>query len=319
MTKCTDFRRSVHSAVRIQLLLVLGSVAALAVILSGCERGSSSVQDEREPAPSAASSSKNPSDESGDKLDPDLLYKLPLGERCDHPLACELGLACSPEGRCVDCVTPRGCYRGFDLSRCVNYECVDIPCSDHDDCARGAFCVSGVCQGCVGDYDCTEFNECRDGLCQTPEGCVFIPDPPQRLECGRCSQNECVTERSVRLCEDGQFTDEVPCADLERAQCLHGQCGVVCNRDKRACVGNEVHTCGLPSDESFVEDCGEEICERGECLPKFCDPGSVVCVGTSNIGTCNSTGTAVSGDTEPCRLGWCKDGVCRPLEPAQSK
>ena len=314
VSKRTDSRRSTHAGVRFQMFLVLGVVATIVV---GCDRKSaSSGQGVDEEGPGREGGSESPSSESGDKLDPDLLYKLPLGERCDHPLACELGLACSPEGRCVECVTPRGCTGGSDYALCENYECVDIPCRSREDCERG-FCVEGACRSCAADYHCPEFYECRDWFCQTPEGCVF-PPPGDRLECGTCSQHECVTERSVRLCKDGQFTDETPCTDLERAQCLHGQCGIVCNRDKRACVGNEVHTCGLPSDESFVEDCGEEICVRGKCYPKTCEPGTAACLSAASVGTCNESGTGVTGEFTHCGMGWCKDGVCLPLEPAQS-
>ncbi len=198
--------------------------------------------------------------------------------------ACREGDVCSVDGQICD---PELGY------------CIDPECADDGDCAGGFVCDTGacvpidpvVCDAGTSRCDGSDLIECnRDGTRETTttcgEGTLCIDDGEGDAECAA-----------------------VVCAPNE-VGCLDEQTAYVCN-------GSGVEQLELPCDAG-------DYCIEGVCLPRVCEPDTVVCEGNALV-TCDETGgsrqvtpcaelelCAGSAAGCVCASGECTPRVCRP-------
>jgi hypothetical protein len=112
--------------------------------------------------------------------------------------------------------------------------------------------------------------------------------------------------------------DNDPCP-TDSACIGEGEClARVCERGETRCN---------PDDPAQVQICdgtmtgwvlsmvcpGESICEYGVCVPRSCEPGSVLCTSDGKMRVCNEAGTGY-GDPEDCETGMvCDTDACVPV------
>ena len=177
--------------------------------------------------------------------DPVVDEKAALGEECGADKACEDGLECGDEGKCVkkedkpqdpvdpdpgnvntdpcktaNCPDGTACYDG----RCYDVECMveDAPKS----CDDGQMCVKGECvdDGCQ-DKTCDEGQTCSKGICEDTlclQNSVVCNTGATCVK-GTCVDNECLGE----TCDAG-------------LTCVKGACVFPACVGKDACIGGKV-------------------------------------------------------------------------------
>jgi hypothetical protein len=135
-----------------------------------------------------------------------------------------------------------------------------------------------------------------------------------------CAKNDCVAGKkvcdgnTVRVCtSDNRFpSDGVDCKDDE--YCQDGQCKPRdCALGTRFCLNNDVYDCDVtgPKLSSACDSNApcQVIAEQPadtkpnfdlvNCVPLACPPGQIGCV-EDKIGSCNSLGASLSGETTDC-------------------
>uniref|UniRef100_A0A915PFY7 Uncharacterized protein n=1 Tax=Setaria digitata TaxID=48799 RepID=A0A915PFY7_9BILA len=199
-----------------------------------------------------------------------------LGVRCTENEICR-------DGRCL-VVTNNFCITHFDcgpifkcrLNKCVPLrkpvpcncdpsevcqygQCIQEPSCSHVSCAKGSFCLKGVCQTAVG-RDCTT-TACEGGTICVEGKCILDPCT------NRCPSDHTCREGQCRHLQGLQCYTECPtpyaCIDgfCTRNECSGKSCkaGEVCQNG--LCIKIEGRLCSLA-----IRDCAEQF----ECIDGIC-------------------------------------------------
>jgi hypothetical protein len=246
---------------------------------------------------------------------------------------------CTGHCELVDCNDGNECTS--DACDAENGSCLNPSVAEGTTCQAGGNpgqCATGVCVGLCQGVDCSDGNQCTEGICATADGSCSNLNRPNGTPCdwgslplpGRCSSGVCVDAQlcSAVDCGDGnQCTDDVcnpanalstkpnrtdgtDCAaGSDPGRCTSGVClglceGVICN-DANQCTEDVCDpsngSCPNPAKDDGVP------CDLGE-NPGRCDNG--ICVGLC-------VGVVCDDDNECTVDGTCdpQDGLCPTPTP----
>ena len=125
-------------------------------------------------------------------------------------------------------------------------------------------------------------------------------------------QGSCGTE-GERCCNEQLDGDKCRQAHLECQDLICVKRATVCQSDERQCGDdNFVQICNATrTGWDDLQDCGNNVCVAGQCLPRRCNPGQRGCVqGGRATAICNRDGTGWIEQTI-CQNAICVDGQCR--------
>ena len=226
-----------------------------------------------------------------DSCDPDVGCEfVPNADPCDDGNQCTIGDACQG-GACVidgilDCDDDKICTKDYCVpaSGC-EYDPVEAPCDDGNQCTLVDHCFEGECVGAV-EPQCDDLNPCTDDGCTPQDGCVNIPNAEP------CTDDD--------ACTDGDMCDAGACVPGPALDCEDDD---VCTDDSCAADKGCVYT--LNTDPCDDED---ECTDGDACKDGNCEPGAQLsCVDGEACTTdaCDPESGCVFTPFAPC----CSNGI----------
>ncbi|MBQ9243135.1 MAG: hypothetical protein IJ165_07890 [Proteobacteria bacterium] len=209
-----------------------------------------------------------------------------LNETCSQDKPCEEGLVCGDEGKCVeeagqepedkaglgeDCGEEKACEEGLvcgDEGKCVNKN--DQPAEPDPGNINTDPCKTANCPDGTACLD----GRCYDEACIT-NGSLKTCDGGQMCVKGECVDDGC----QDKTCDEGEICSKGICED---ALCLQG--AIICNEGSTCVKGNCIDNACL----SKTCDTGL-TCVKGDCVFPAC-VGKEACTGGK---VCNASGECV--------------------------
>lgn len=203
---------------------------------------------------------------------------------------------CSEDGRSV-----LACLDGYDYV-------LESYCAADESCEFGA-CIKEACEN--GVKRCHENNVeiCQNNgfkiysECDSPQECSEVDYtceiPPECLdERKRCDENG-----NVQICSEGQWVDFQQCqagyaCSTSKLDCVET---AACENGTYKCNANSVYACA-EHQWQYMQDCGDQICDGGRCVPPECQEGQSRCYET-NEGMFRQVCSKNTYDTYPCVIG----------------
>jgi len=182
-------------------------------------------------------------------------------------------------------------------------DCLTKSTNPGEPCYNPLKVCQGLKEGCEETSDCDPDEYCAYGVCtndKCPQGELFCEDgdvlrcndegsaSELELECGdlECLDGECTMEQS-----DCSTNDE--CASEQYCPEGGGACKPdICAQGTKFCQAGDVHACSADgSTELLLEQCGDDSCADGACVP-------------------SCTEDAECPEEQYCSNGACADDVC---------
>ncbi len=226
----------------------------------------------------------------------------PWNQRCDDGSLCtedicdaDSGCRWSPDNEGQVCTTASNLE-----GSCENGICVP-DCTQNEDCNDGIECTQDVCDLSIGkctyramDNRCDDDNDCTDDSCNPTQGCIFDKD-------------------DTNACDDGLF-----CTAID--YCSDGSCmgeGNPCNDTVNCTVDScleDSDTCRFTPDDAACDDtniCTADVCDADLGCQYSPDQEDETCTNASgNAGTCTQ-GICIVECTNDAD---CNDGIACTLE-----
>ncbi len=240
---------------------------------------------------------------------------LPVGATCSDGLACTVGDACDPTGKCQGAVDPVACdYKAFGKdASCASLACQDgengktvcmfsdltATCSDGSACTQEDTCKFGACLGIP--VACDDNNPCTKDSCDPLTACIHVPVSAEIP----CSDSDACTSGDLcagGVCAPGEAIDcgdDNPCtSDLCDPK---GGCGHV--PGEGACSDGSACTAGdLCKGGACLPGVATECDDANPCTGDVCDP-KTGCVFAPNTMGCDDGSACSQGDQ-------CQGGAC---------
>ncbi len=187
-------------------------------------------------------------------------------EACDEDDPCQGDLAvCDIEqGFCVSCTQDTDC--GSDevcrQESCVFFCRSDEACDDDEYCDDGGDCQAAECDS---DDQCPGGFRCSSRVCISIDAQICEPGD------GTCQGNtlaRCNRDGTSILNED--CGDDVCTQDGSTASCVPqggNNDDPICQPGQVTCEGNIIQACNQDGSSLTTEDCGDDICQNGTCIP----------------------------------------------------
>lgn len=236
----------------------------------------------------------------------------------DDTLACDDGVACTMDDRCVggDCIgtfmtcnDDNPCTSDLCIDGNCIYDVLEGPCNDGSLCTVDDVCFEGECVG--QPVVCDDGNLCTDDDCDPRFGCVFTDNTAGCDDGNICTVGDTC---GGGVCRPGTArlacNDDNPCTNDTCSPTVEGGCQHIPNT--------------LPCDDGDPCTIGD-ACKRGSCTPGdtplLCDDGNpctddvcefgVGCVAHFNSAPCDDLEPCFQDDV--CVLGDCMPGLT-PLD-----